>query len=238
MGVIFKLVDFEGPLDLLLHLVKETKLEIKNVPLASVTAQFLAYMDELDTVDFTVAGEFIEMSATLMEIKARNILPKPKKDDADPQDIENKLKQQLEEYKILKDASEQLKQKENVDRFYKPPTELKPEYSYRLDNLTIDALTQAFSRIMHKLGQKSASIVNRQIRLDRFTVKDMMSSIRTKLTSSKRVMFFDLFEADYSKSEMINTFLALLELLKTGEVRALQENLFSDIIIEGVKTNE
>ena len=233
VAVVVKLTDFEGPLDLLLHLIREGKTDIKTVRLADVTAQFLEYMEQLDSLDLNVAAEFIEIAATLIEIKARGILPKPV-EVPDPEDIELRLKQQLEEYKLLKEASGKLKELENVDRFYKPPVEFRPEYKYVLDNLNMDMLTEAFSRIMHKIATKTAQIANRQIKLDRFTVRDKMIDIRNRLFGKNRVSrltFVELFEDDFTKSEMINTFLALLELLKTGEVRAAQTSLFDEIII-------
>lgn len=229
-----KLVDFEGPLDLLLHLIREKKLDIKTVRLAEVTGQYLEFLNQLDTLDLDLAAEFIEIAAILIEIKARGILPKPVTVEEDPEDAEAKLLKQLEEYKLLKEASEKLKDQENVDRFYKQPIEFKPEYKYDLGNLNIDMLAQAFSRIMHKLQGKSVAIVDRKIQMDRFTVKDKIRDIRTRLAKVGNVMFFELFESDYSKGEMINTFLALLELLKTGEIRACQENAFDDIKIIGV----
>jgi segregation and condensation protein A len=235
--VVIKLSDFQGPLDLLLHLIRESKMDIKTVPLASVTAQYLEYLEQLDKLDLDLAAEFIDVAATLIEIKSRGILPKPVVAE-DPEDIENKLRAQLEEYKILKEASERLKEIENVDRFYKDPVELKPEYKYVLDNLSLDILAEAFSRIMHRIKQNAAEIVQRQVKLDRFTVKDKINDIRERVKFARPghpVMFFDLFDADFTKSEMINTFLALLELLKTGEIRASQESLFSDISILGVE---
>lgn len=239
MAVTVKLSEFEGPLDLLLHLIKEGKQDIKTVALADVTAQFLEYMQQLETLDLNVAAEFIEIASTLIEIKARSILPKPVEVE-DPEDIELRLKQQLEEYKLLKEASDKLKQLENVDRFYKEPVEFRPEYKYVLDNLNMDLLTQAFSRIMHKITQKTASVANRQIKLDRFTVRDKMTDIRNRLygiEKREKLVFSELFEEDFTKSEMINTFLALLELLKTGEVRALQNNLYDDIVIMSTEGN-
>ena len=233
MGVTYKITDFEGPLDLLLHLVRETKLEIKTVKLGEVTGQFLEYMEQIGSLDLDTAAEFIDIASTLIEIKSRNILPKPAKEEESPEEIELRLKQQLEEYKLLKEASEKLKEIENVDRFYKEPVELKPEYKYVMNNLSLDMLTEAFSRIMHKIKQSAAVIQNKQIKLDRFTVKDKIADIRTRIADKKQIMFFDLFESDFTKSEMINTFLALLELLKTGEIQARQESIFSDIVLTG-----
>ena len=228
-----KLVDFEGPLDLLLHLIREKKLDIKTVRLAEVTGQYLEFMNQLDGIDLNIAAEFISIAATLIEIKARGILPRPVVEEQDPEDAEVKLLKQLEEYKLLKEASEKLKPMENVDRFYKEPAEFKPEYKYDLKNLSLEMLAQAFSRIMHRMNMAAVAIVDRRVRLDRFTVKDKIADIRTRISLGGRIMFSQLFESDFTKSEMINTFLALLELLKTGEVRASQSNAFEDIEIVG-----
>ncbi|MCL2228386.1 MAG: segregation/condensation protein A [Firmicutes bacterium] len=228
------ITDFDGPLDLLLHLIREKKLDIKTVQLSLVTEQYLEFLSQLDQLNLDDAVEFIDIGATLVEIKSRGILPKEKIEE-DPEDIEAKLLRQLEEYKLLKEASEKLKETENVDRFYKAPVEFKPEYKYVLDNLSIDMLTSAFQKVMHRLQFNAPQIVTKQIRMDRFTVGDKMADIRTRITSGKRVMFFDLFEADFTKSEVINTFLALLELLKTGEIGVVQDNQFADIKIEAKK---
>jgi len=228
-----KLTDFEGPLDLLLHLIRDAKLEIKTVPLAEVTSQYLGILAQRELLDLELASEFVEVGATLIEIKGRGILPRPVVEEEE-EDVEARLRQQLEEYKLLKEASEQLKVLENVDRFYKEPTQIKPINKYVLDNLSVDALVEAFGRIMHKMQKASAPVVPRQLRLDRFTVKDKIQDIRTRVKSTDQIMFFDLFEADFTKGEMISTFLALLELLKTQEIKAVQGGLFADIkIIRG-----
>jgi segregation and condensation protein A len=149
-----------------------------------------------------------------------------------------RLRSQLEEYKLLKEASEQLKTLENVDRFYKEPVDFKPEYVYKLDNLSMDALAQAFARIMHRMQANAVAIKEKQIQMDRFTVKDKIRDIRSRIKSSSEIMFFDLFEADFTKSEMINTFLALLELLKSQEIKAMQQSKFADIKIVAGEKNE
>jgi len=239
-----KVTDFEGPLDLLLHLIKDAKLDIKTVKLAEVTGQYMSFLAQLNDVIareakqspgggeyLNLASEFIEVGATLVEIKARGILPGPEPEKEDPEDVEMRLRAQLEEYKLLKEAGEQLKTLENVDRFYKEPAVLRPEYKYVLDNLNMDALVAAFTKIMHRMQAKAAPIVERQIRMDRFTVKDKINDIRARVRDNNSIMFFELFDADFTKSEMINTFLALLELLKTQEIKAVQDSLFSDIRI-------
>ena len=225
------ITDFEGPLDLLLHLIREQKLDIKTVKLAQVTAQYLEFLKQLETLDLDLASEFIEVGATLIEIKGRNILPRDEAIEADPEDLEQRLLAKIEEYKILKEASEKLKVVENVDRYYKEPVKLKTEYRYVLDNLSMDGLIQAFSKLLFKVERSAAPVRETQIKLDRFTVADKIKDIRTLLQYCEKVEFADLFRGDYTRGEVINTFLALLELLKRQEVKAMQDRQFNDIVI-------
>jgi len=227
------ITDFEGPLDLLLHLIRESKLDIKTVKLAEVTGQYLEFLSGLESLDLDLASEFIEVAATLIEIKGKQILPRDE-EKVDAEEMERRLLQQIEEYKLLKEASEKLKVIENVDRFYKEPAKLKTEYKFVLDNLNMDALVSAFQKMMFRVERSAPQIMETQIKLDRFTVADKISSIRTLLSLCESVNFFELFGGDYSKGEVINTFLALLELLKRQEVCAVQDYQFADIrIVKG-----
>ena len=229
-----QITDFDGPLDLLLHLIREQKLDIKTVRLAQVTAQYLDVLKNMEALDLDLASEFIEVGATLIEIKGRNILPKDEAEQVDPEDLEQRLLAQIEEYKLLKEASEKLKPLENVDRFYKEPEKMKPEYRYVLDNLSMDGLIQAFQKLLFKVERNTTPVRETQIKLDRFTVADKIKDIRTLLKYSERVAFFELFRGDFTKGEVINTFLALLELLKHQEAKAVQQSQFADIdIIKG-----
>ena len=226
-----QITDFDGPLDLLLHLIREQKLDIKTVRLAQVTAQYLEFLKNLESLDLDLASEFIEVGATLIEIKGRNILPRDEGEVVDPEDLEQRLLAQIEEYKLFKEASEKLKPLENVDRYYKEPVKLKVDYRYTLDNLSMDGLIQAFTKLLFRVERSSAPIRETQIKLDRFTVADKIKDIHTLLKYSEQVAFLELFRGDFSKSEVINTFLAVLELLKRQEVKAVQAHQYDDIMI-------
>ena len=225
-----KITDFEGPLDLLLHLIRDAKLDIKTVPLCAVTAQYCEFLKDAGNLNLELASEFIEVGATLMEIKSRNILPHEVEEE-DEEDVEGRLRAQLEEYKLIKEASEKLKGLENVDRFYKEPEQLKPEVKFVLDGLSVDVLISAFQRVLFKVEQKAAPITEKQIKLDRFTVADKIKDIRGRVGMGADLRFFDLFGEDFTKSEIINTFLAVLELLKNQEIMAVQASHFADIKI-------
>lgn len=227
----FKLNQFEGPLDLLLHLIKITKIDICDIFLSDITEQYLEYMKDIDTVDIDKASEFIDMSATLLEIKSKHLLPKPVEEE-DYEDPEERLIRQIEEYKLFKEESEKLSQIEDVNKLYKAPDNSVGEFKYELpDKLSLDALINAFSNLMQKMTIQAEVVQEKKIVKDRFTVAQKISQIKDMLLEKKEFKFNDLFESTYSKSEIINTFLALLELLKRQYIMVNQNGLFDDIDI-------
>ena len=226
-----KLSSFEGPLDLLLHLIKDAKLDIKDIFVSEITDQYLKYLEDIDEVDVEKAGDFIDMAATLLEIKSKKILPVSEEEPEDTESEEQKLIRRLEEYKIIKEASEQLKPLEDVDSYYKKPDDTVGDYRYVLKDMKLDGLLDAFAHLMHRVTEKAAEIKPKRIEKDRFTVAQKISQIKDIILVKNRFKFSELFEADYSKSEAINTFLAVLELLKLGQIHAEQDANFQDITI-------
>lgn len=237
VGVKFKLEKFEGPLDLLLHLIKDAKIDIKDIFISTITEQFLEYINEFKEMPVDKVGDFIEMAATLIEIKSKKLLPPPpKEDDEEEEDPEKKLIRQLEEYKLFKEQSQVLSNLEDVDSLYKDPEPLANGYRYELKDFSFDKLLDAFALIMHKVQERAEVPEAKQIEKDRFTVAQKMADIKDRLLEEDKIMFSELYMDDYSKSEVINTFLALLELLKTQLIKVVQTDIFSDICIE--KNNE
>lgn len=228
----FKLDNFDGPLDLLLHLIKMAKVDIRDIFVSKITEQYMQYMDDIDNIDIEKAADFISMAATLLEIKSKKLLPKPAEEVVDEEDPEQRLIRQIEEYKLFKEASEKLKELEDVDRLYKKPDDSVGDYRYQLpDQLDLNLLTQAFYNLLQKQTIKAQEITERKIVKDRFTVAQKISQIKDDLITKKHFKFSELFEDDYSKSEIINTFLALLELLKGQFITATQTATYGDIEI-------
>ncbi|MBP3581596.1 MAG: segregation/condensation protein A [Clostridia bacterium] len=227
----FKLDQFEGPLDLLLHLIKITKIDICDIFLSDITEQYLKLMENLDDVDMDKASEFIAMSATLLEIKSKHLLPRDPVEE-DEESPEERLIRQIEEYKLFKEQSEKLSKIENVDKLYKKPDDTVGEFKYELpEKLSVDALIKAFTDMMQKMTIKAEVVQEKKIVKDRFTVAQKISQIKDVLLTRKNFKFTEMFEENYSKSEMINTFLALLELLKRQYITVTQNGLFNDIDI-------
>lgn len=238
-AVKFKLDKFEGPLDLLLHLIKDAKIDIKDIFISSITEQFLEYISSMTEMPIEKVGDFIEMAATLLEIKSRKLLPPPPKPEGEEEeeDPETKLIRQLEEYKLFKDQTEVLKGLEDTDSLYKAPEPLAGAFRYELKNISYDALLDAFAVILSKMELKENKIEAKEISKDRFTVAQKIAEIKDKLLESDKIVFSSLVSTDYSKSELINTFLALLELLKTQIIKVIQTENFGEIYIEKQETN-
>lgn len=228
----FKLDDFEGPLDLLVHLIKITKIDIRDIFVSTITEQYLEYMNQIESIDVEKASEFINMAATLLELKSKHLLPKESNPDEDENLDEENFFRMVEEYKLIKEQTVKLSEAENVDSFYKAPDSTVGEFRYVLpEKLSVDALIQSFMNMIQKLSIKAEVVQEKKIVKDKFTVAQKISQIKDALLTKERFKFFDMFEETYTKSEVINTFLALLELLKRQYIRVEQENLFSDIEI-------
>ena len=227
----FKLDQFEGPLDLLLHLIKVTKIDIRDIFLSDITEQYLEMMKNIDDIDIEKASEFINMSATLLEIKSRHLIP-VENEDVEEEDPEQRLIRQIEEYKIFKEQGEVLAKIEDISRFYKAPDNSVGEFKYELpEKLSSEALIRAFTDMMQKMSVKAEVVQEKKIIKDRFTVAQKISQIKDTLLVKKEFKFRDMFEESYSRSEVINTFLALLELLKRQYITVVQAGLFDDIDI-------
>lgn len=227
----FKLDQFEGPLDLLLHLIKITKIDIRDIFLSNITEQYLEMMKDIDDVDIEKASEFINMSATLLEIKSKQLLPRDNV-ESEEEDDGQRLIRQIEEYKLFKEQSEKLAVIEDVNRFYKAPDVSVGNFRYELpEKLSMDALIDAFKNVMQKMTIKAEVIQEKKIVKDKFTVAQKISQIKDILLTREKFKFSEIFEDIHSRSEVINTFLALLELLKRQYITVSQNNLFDDIDI-------
>ncbi len=225
--------DFNGPLDLLLALVKENKIEIKDIFVSQVTDQFLQYMSQVDKLDVDQASEYMAMSATLLEIKSRALLPELPNNDPTEESPEDILIRQLEEYKIFKEVVTELKTQENVNRFYREPDKnVGKEVAVLKENLSVEGFVEAFGKFLAKMQiRQQVQTVSRAISKENFSVAQKIALIREILRSEDQFRFVDLFEEDASKNEIVTTFIAVLELLKLQVISVEQKGLFEDVII-------
>lgn len=229
----FKLDNFEGPLDLLLHLIKDAKLDITTVRLADITEQYLEYMQDIKNIDMDKASEFITVAATLIEIKSKSVLPVEKEEVLDEESDEAILLKRLKEYELFKEASKKLKDIEDVNKLYRAPGKETETVKVVIKDMVLDQLLDAFAKLLTREELKKAVKEEqpKKIVKDRFTVAEKIISIRNFAKERKRFEFEELFEDEMTKSELINTFLALLELLKLQTVKVIQSGTFGNIVI-------
>ncbi len=229
----FKLDNFEGPLDLLLHLIKESKLDITEVALAQITGQYLEYMQDIKSVDMDSASEFITVAATLIEMKSKILLPVEKEEVPEEEDDGALLIRRLKEYELFKEVGKSLKDIEDVGKLYRAPGKETEKVKIIMKDMVLDQLLDAFAKLMTREELKKAVQTEqpKKIVKDRFTVAEKIISIRNFAKERKRFEFEELFDDDMTKSELINTFLALLELLKLQTVKVIQNGIFGNIVI-------
>lgn len=225
---------FSGPLDLLLSMVKEARIEIKDIFISNITDQFLAYMAALKKLDIDLGSEYMEITATLLEIKSRSLLPAVEEDYSLGEETpEQEIIRRLDEFRILKEASEKLREIENVDRFYKQP-DLPDDINYAVKDMSIEKLLAAYTEILirNKIIEEGAGQDEKEIEKDAFTVAQKMKRLQELLRENDRLSFFALFSEKASKREIIVTFSALLELMKLQYVKIEQNGEFQDITLE------
>jgi segregation and condensation protein A len=229
-----KLEIFEGPLDLLLYLIKRDEIDIYEISLERITHQYLEYLQAFKELNIDVAGEFVVMAANLIYLKSRNLLPadlQPPEEDAEEGDPRWDLIRQLIEYKKFKEAAEQLHLRELEQERIIPRSGSLPAVAdapLRLGEVGIFQLINAFQTVMKRVEAQENL---REIFGEHFTVSDKIDSILQRMANGASVRFSELFEAVASRVEIAVTFLALLELIRLKQVRASQPNPFDEIEI-------
>jgi segregation and condensation protein A len=235
MAYKIKLDFFQGPLDLLLFLIKRDKIDIYDIPISDITRQYIEYLELMKLLDLEVAGEFLVMAATLMHIKSKMLLPEDpetenEEEEADPRE---ELVRKLLEYKKFKDAAEKLHhlQEKHREMFLREgdggkALVMSNDFGDCFEASLFD-LINAFRKVLKGVPKESFHKVIR----NQFTVSDKIHEIYHMLTCNERVLFSDLFKNAGNKDEVIATFLAVLELMKIREILAVQRDFFSEIEI-------
>ena len=235
MAYVVSLSQFEGPLDLLLHLISKAKVDIKDIFVSQITEQYLASLEGIDELDMDVASEFLTMAATLLEIKSRALLPRtPAPEEEGEETPEQALIRRLEEYKLYKESAGQMKEFEKAafQVFSKLPEEYPlPPQPIELTGLSIDGLVRALERIIARQTQaEDPGRVFRAITRDKFTIEQCVFNLTSRLRKGP-VLFTDMLSSHVTRDEIVSYFMAMLELLKMGRLHAQQETAFDDILI-------
>lgn len=229
-----KLDAFEGPLDLLLHLVRSNEVDIYNLPVAAITDQYLEYLDMFEELNLNVAGEYLVMAASLMYMKSRLLLPVDEDAEEDEEDPVGDLVRQLADYQRYREASEALRDRVLLDRdvFRREPTkpdprevETEPTVFKRVE---LGDLFEALRRVLARAAARRPHVVE----TEEFTVAEAVRSMVDRLRSRGRVRFEEIFEADAPRGFVIATFVGMLELIKIGALSAEQDRAYGPILLK------
>ncbi|MBP3338924.1 MAG: segregation/condensation protein A [Lachnospiraceae bacterium] len=243
MGIPVKLEVFEGPLDLLLHLIDKNKVNIYDIPIVEITEQYLEYVNNMSRQDLNVVSEFLVMAATLIDIKCKMLLPREVNEEGEEEDPRDELVQKLLEYKMYKYMSYELKDRElDAGRsLYKKPTipEEVADYQQPVDldqllaDVTLSKLNSIFKMVMERQVDKIDPIRSKfgKIEKEEVALPEKMEYIKEFAKKNKKFSFKQLLLEQTSKIHVIVSFLAILELMKVGFINIVQENIFDDIII-------
>lgn len=230
--------DFEGPLDLILHLIKKDKMEIFDVEISKITNQYLNYIKEMKELNLDIASEYLVMASELIELKSRKLLPKTKdeEDDEESIDPEEELKRRLVEYELYKNSTYTFKELEEKRNSYytKSPESIK-NYTYeKLENdgsVGIFDLLDAFQKLLER--QNHNKPLSTKITKKELSVHERVATIREVLKKKRKIIFTELFDY-FAKPYVVVTFLSILEMVKNKEIKIKQDNNFSDIYLERV----
>lgn len=233
-----KIDNFEGPLDLLLHLIKESKVDIWEISIADIAEEYLAYIQRMEKLNLDIASEYLVMASELIEMKSRMLLPRQEKEvgEEEEEDPKERLIRRLVEYQKYKEVTKNFKELESLrQEFYtKAPDNLKEyveEWVVPSSDVTLEDLMLAFQKFLNR--KELEKPLQTTVTKKEITVEERRKSIRDILTKRKRVDFFELFEV-VTKEYIVVTFLAILEMAKKQELLIKQESDFSQIMIEVV----
>ncbi|WP_079476630.1 segregation/condensation protein A [Marinococcus halophilus] len=232
-----KIDQFEGPLDVLLHFVQQAEMDIQDIPLAAITDQYLQYVRTMQELELDVAGEYLVMAATLLQIKSQTLLPVTVDEDTwmEEEDPKEQLIEQLEEYKRYKEAAGKLQHREQEQQqvYKKPLSEWSTDDAREEglpDGLTVYDMVAAFQKMKERA--KNAHPPQATVRADEYSVEERMTEVMEELERLEGCSFYQLFAETRTRPQMVVTFLALLELMKQKQIRCEQANNFDDITIQ------
>ncbi|SHH35548.1 segregation/condensation protein A [Clostridium grantii] len=247
MSLKIKIENFEGPFDLLLHLIRKNKMDIYDVKIYEITNQYLKYIESMKEMDLEVTSEFIVIAATLLYIKSSMLLPKSfNEEEEDETDPKEELIKRLIEYNKFKNVSHFLATKESEVgvRFFKKAEiieiEEEPTIEDLLKKVSILDLFLIYNDIISRFSEKinDNNVIQKEIPMDRYKIEDKMEELQEAVKENKRMNFTEIMNNCEYKIEIVVTFMAMLELIKTRTIKVLQDKNYQDIYIEGVLTDE
>ena len=231
---------FEGPMDLLIHLIDKAEIDIYDIPISLIAEQFVEYIRQMEELNLEVTGEFLVMAATLLEIKSKLLLPNKTTSEDMQLELEEidprvELVRKLVEYKKYKNAANELKTLENIYSkvYYKPKEDLIELESedFQLEGLNIEVLLKSINNIIKKRNKTTLSLDIGEIQREEYTLEECMESIKSNIAVGGVLKFSSLIDEDSTKNQIITYFLSVLELIRLKYINVFQEEDFSDLVI-------
>lgn len=232
------LENFAGPLDLLLFFIRRDEIDIMDIPIAHITEEYLAYIEALQTLNVSVAGDFMVMAATLMRIKARMLLPSfTEENDEEFEDPRTALVHRLLEYQRYRGAADGLADMKNREsqKYRHPvspdPSSMEEDPGFYLEDVTLFELVTVFKQVLERIPPALHYDVNRE----EVSVKEKVSLILGRFVEKSEIMFSELFPEFSSRHDVIATFIAILELIRDGQIGVRQTKLFGDFLLQRIE---
>ena len=250
MGISVKLEQFEGPLDLLLHLIDKNKVDIFDIPIVEITNQYMEYLHAMETEDMSVMSEFLVMAATLLDIKARMLLPKEVNEEGEEEDPRQELVERLLEYKMYKYRSYELRdrQRDAEHMLYRDPSIPKEVQQYKppvnldeiLGDLNLEKLNAIFQDVMKRSESRLDPVRSKfgQVEKEEVDLDQTIAYVEKYISQHHKCNFRDLLNKQRSKMRIAITFLTILEMMKTGKIEVEQDEIFGEILITAKQSEE
>ena len=226
-----KLGEFAGPLDLLLYLIKQEKANIFDIPIAKITDEYLRYIKLMQNLDISIAGDFLVMAATLIEIKSKMLLPKEiLPEDETEDDPRQELVDRLLEYEQFKSASQMLYERSTIEQAVFSRGQIETDENNLEVNATVFDLLTVFQKIVDRHKEE----IKLEIEREEITLADMLKSLRKRIFEKKELSLLKFFEEMHTRRELVTAFVAVLEIVRTESVKLIQNTTFGDIILRKV----
>ncbi len=226
-----KLGEFAGPLDLLLYLIKQEKANIFDIPIARITDEYLRYIKLMQKLDISLAGDFIVMAATLIEIKSKMLLPKEVlPDDESDDDPRQELVDRLLEYETFKSASQMLYERSTIEQAVFGRGQIETDEN----NLEVSATVFDLLTIFQKIAERHKEEIKMEIHREEITLAEMLKNLKRRIFEDKEFSLLKFFEEMHTRRELVTAFVAVLEIVRTESVKLIQSATFGDIILRKV----
>ena len=226
-----KLGEFAGPLDLLLYLIKQEQANIFDIPIAKITDEYLKYIRLMENLDITLAGDFLVMAATLIEIKSKMLLPRETVSaDEEIEDPRQELVDRLLEYEKFKSASQMLYERSTVEQAVFTRGQIESDEN----NAEVDASVFDLLKVFQKIMERHKEEIQMEIHREEITLADMLKNLKRRIFEVKELSLLKFFEEMHTRRELVTAFIAVLEIVRTESVKLLQTATFGDIILRKI----